>query len=232
MDKINIALDGHSSCGKSTIAKALAKKLNYLYVDSGAMYRSVTLFAMKNDLIESKGVKVEKLINKLDSIHISFKIINGVQHTFLNDIDVEFDIRTLEVSENVSQVAVIPEVRHHLVQQQQFLGRSKGVVMDGRDIGTVVFPNAEVKFFVTANVEVRARRRFNEMMANNHSKFTFEEIKQNLEERDFVDSHRETSPLIKAEDAILMDTSDLSPEEQLNFVYSKVVEKINSSRLF
>jgi cytidylate kinase len=228
MDKINIALDGHSSCGKSTIAKALAKKLNYVYVDSGAMYRSVTLYAMEKALIDKTGVNLKKLIDELNQIHITFKIINGNQHTFLNDKDVEFDIRTQRISENVSQVAKIPEVRMHLVKQQQFLGRSKGVVMDGRDIGSVVFPNAEVKFFVTANVNVRAQRRFDEMIANNHQHVSFEEIKQNLEERDFVDSHRETSPLIQAEDAIMIDTSDLSPEDQLNFVYSKVLEKINN----
>ncbi len=227
MEKINIALDGHSSCGKSTIAKALAKKLNYVYVDSGAMYRSITLYALEKGLIDKTGINLKKLIGDLDEIHISFKIINGTQHTFLNDKDVEFDIRTQRISENVSQVAKIPEVRVHLVKQQQFLGRSKGVVMDGRDIGTVVFPNAEVKFFVTANVDVRAQRRYEEMIANQHNHITFEEIKQNLEERDFVDSHRETSPLLKAEDAILIDTSDLSPEDQLNFVYSKVIEKIN-----
>lgn len=227
MRKINVAIDGHSSCGKSTIAKALAKKLDYLYVDSGAMYRSVTYYVIQNKLIEYNKIKEPELLQKLKDIKIEFKKIDGVQHAFLNDIDIEFDIRSPEVSDYVSQVAKIPEVRSFLVKQQKEIGAQKGVVMDGRDIGTVVFPTAEVKFFVTANVEVRAIRRYDEMIAKGYQDVSLEAIKRNIEERDFVDSHRIVSPLIQANDSILLDTSDLSPEEQLNFVYEKVIELIN-----
>lgn len=225
MPKINIAIDGHSSCGKSTIAKSLAKKLNYFYVDSGAMYRSITLFALQNKLVDYNEVKEFELLKCLSKVNIHFEMVENVQHAFLNDLDVEFDIRSPEVSEHVSQVAKIAEVRNYLVKQQKRLGIDKGVVMDGRDIGTVVFPSAEVKFFVTANVNVRAQRRYDEMLAKGYKDVSLEAIKNNIEERDFVDSHRIVSPLIQANDAILIDTSDLTLDEQLKIAYD-AVEKV------
>ncbi len=222
MGKINIAIDGHSSCGKSTIARALADKMGYYYVDSGAMYRAITLYAIQNDLIEFEKVKELDLLNKLAKIHVTFKMIDGVQHTFLNKVDVELEIRSIEVSNYVSQVAKIPIVRRYLVKQQQRLSKNKGVVMDGRDIGTVVLPRAKVKFYITANVEVRAQRRYDEMQKNGFTDVSYEEIKRNIEERDFLDSHRNVSPLMKANDAIHIDTSDLTLEEQLDRVYSEI----------
>lgn len=229
MRKINVAIDGHSSCGKSTIAKALAKKLNYFYVDSGAMYRSLTHFALQHKLIEYDKVKEVELLKSLPEIKIHFEKVDGKQHAFLNDVDIEFDIRSPEVSNYVSQVAKIPEVRSFLVKQQKKIGVDKGVVMDGRDIGTVVFPGAELKFFVTARVEVRAQRRYDEMLAKGYTNISMEDIKSNIEERDFVDSHRVVSPLIQANDAILIDTSDLSPEEQLEIVFKQAEKVINES---
>lgn len=226
MHKINVAVDGHSSCGKSTIAKALAKKLSYFYVDSGAMYRAVTLFALQHKLIDEIEVNQEELLLMLSKIKIHFEMVKGVQHAFLNDVDVEKEIRSLNVSDHVSQVAKIKEVRAFLVKQQKKLGEEKGVVMDGRDIGTVVFPGAEVKFFVTANLDVRAQRRFNEMKSKGFNDVSLADIKRNLEERDFVDSHREVSPLIRASDAILLDTSHMSQEEQLAFAYDIVRKEI------
>jgi cytidylate kinase len=226
MHKINVAIDGHSSCGKSTIAKALAKKLSYFYVDSGAMYRAVTLFALQHKLIDEIEVNQEELLLMLSKIKIHFEMIKGVQHAFLNDVDVEKEIRSLNVSDHVSQVAKLKEVRAFLVKQQKKLGAEKGVVMDGRDIGTVVFPGAEVKFFVTANVDVRAQRRFDEMKSKGFNDVSLADIKRNLEERDFVDSHRVVSPLIRASDAILLDTSHMSQEEQLAFAYDIVRKEI------
>ena len=215
MTKINIAIDGYSSCGKSTIAKGLAQSLNYLYVDSGPMYRAVTLYALQNGMVEFEKVKEPELLNSLSKIRISFKLINGDQHTFLNDIDVEHEIRSHLVSQNVSQVARIPQIRRHLVEQQKSLGAKKGVVMDGRDIGTVVFPGAKVKFFVTADSDIRAQRRFKEMKEKGFNDVTFDMVKANIEERDFLDTHRKVSPLMKASDAVMLDTSNLSPKEQL-----------------
>jgi len=226
MHKINIAIDGHSSCGKSTIAKALSKKLSYIYVDSGAMYRAVTLYALQHKLINNNQVDKAALLKSLSELKIHFKMVKGIQHTFLNGDDVENEIRSPEVSDHVSRIAKISEVRSFLVKQQKKMGVEKGVVMDGRDIGTVVFPGAEVKFFVTANVDVRAQRRFEEMNSKGFGNVSLADIKRNLEERDFVDSHREVSPLIKASDAILLDTSFLSQEEQLHFAYDIVREEI------
>jgi cytidylate kinase len=226
MHKINIAIDGHSSCGKSTIAKALSKKLSYIYVDSGAMYRAVTLYALQHKLIRASQLDEAELLRSLFEIKIHFEMINGVQRTYLNGVDVENEIRSPEVSNHVSQVAKISEVRAFLVKQQKKMGKEKGVVMDGRDIGTVVFPGAEVKFFVTANVDVRAQRRFDEMNSKGFSNVSLADIKRNLEERDFVDSHREVSPLIRASDAILLDTSYLSQEEQFHFAYDIVRKEI------
>lgn len=222
MSKINIAIDGHSSCGKSTIAKALAKELGYIYVDSGAMYRSVTLYALKHDLIENGRVDEPKLLLKLHKIKIEFHKVGDKQHTFLNGKDVESKIRSIEVAQNVSMIAKISQVRKFLVKIQQYMGREKGVVMDGRDIGTVVFPSAEVKFFVTANVEVRAKRRYQEMLTTGFENVSLDDIRSNIEERDFLDSHRIVSPLIRANDAILIDTSDMTQEEQLETAYNEV----------
>lgn len=225
MSKINVAIDGHSSCGKSTIAKSLAKKLNYFYVDSGAMYRAVTLFFLQSRVEEFDKLNESQLLEYLSKVKIHFEMVNDVQHAFLNDVDVEFDIRSPEVTNYVSQVAKVAEVRKFLVKQQKKLGKNKGVVMDGRDIGTVVFPSAEAKFFVTANAEVRAQRRYDEMISKGYENVSLDAIKSNIEERDFVDSHRMVSPLIQANDAILIDTSDLSLEEQLDIAF-KAVEKV------
>ena len=215
MNKINIAIDGHSSCGKSTIAKGIAKSLNYVYIDSGSMYRAVTYFALQAKMIEFEQVKETELLQSLSNIHISFAEKNGEQQTYLNGKNIEFEIRSLEVSKHVSQVARIPEVRKHLVAQQKEMGKNKGVVMDGRDIGTVIFPGAKVKFFVTADADIRAQRRYDEMISKGYKDVSIEMIKQNIEERDFLDSHRKVSPLVRANDAILIDTSHLTQEGQL-----------------
>lgn len=226
MIKINIAIDGHSSCGKSTIAKGLAKSLNFIYIDSGSMYRAVTYFALQGNMIEFEQVKETELLQSLSLIHIGFKDVDGEQHTLLNGEDVEFEIRGIEVSKHVSQVARIKAVRKHLVIQQKELGKNKGVVMDGRDIGTVVFPGAEVKFYITADAAVRAQRRFDEMNEKGYSDISLEMIKQNIEERDFMDTHRKVSPLLQASDAILIDTSNLTQSEQLNMAINIVYAKI------
>jgi len=227
MKKINIAIDGHSSCGKSTIAKGIAKSLNYVYIDSGSMYRAVTYFALQKNMIEFEKVKENELLQSLSKIHIGFEEKKGEQHTLLNGKDIEFEIRSLEVSKHVSQVARIPEVRKHLVAQQKEVGLYKGVVMDGRDIGTVVFPGAEVKFFVTADANIRAQRRYDEMIAKGYSDVSLEMIKHNIEERDFLDSHRKVSPLVRAGDAVLIDTSHLTQDEQLTMAMAIINEKIN-----
>ena len=226
MIKINIAIDGHSSCGKSTIAKGLAKSLNYIYIDSGSMYRAVTYFALQEDMIEFEQVKEADLLQSLSKIQIGFKEVDGEQHTLLTGEDVEYEIRGIEVSKHVSQVARIPQVRKHLVIQQKELGKNKGVVMDGRDIGTVVFPSAEVKFYVTADADVRAQRRFDEMSEKGYSDISLEMIKQNIEERDFMDTHRKVSPLMQASDAVLIDTSNLTQSEQLKMALNIVESKI------
>ena len=226
MIKINIAIDGHSSCGKSTIAKGLAKSLNYIYIDSGSMYRAVTYFALQANMIEFEKVKEADLLQSLSKIQIDFKEVDGEQHTLLNGEDVEYEIRGIEVSKHVSQVARIPQVRKHLVIQQKELGKNKGVVMDGRDIGTVVFPSAEVKFYVTADADVRAQRRFDEMSEKGYSDISLEMIKQNIEERDFMDTHRKVSPLMQASDAVLIDTSNLTQSEQLKMALNIVESKI------
>lgn len=226
MKKITIAIDGFSSSGKSTMARQLAKEIGYLYVDSGAMYRAVTLFAIRNGLAApGKGVDAEVLTARLPEIHIAFALQpDGTQHTMLNGEDVEKEIRTMEVSEVVSPVAVIPEVRHRLVAMQQEYGRDKGIVMDGRDIGTTVFPDAEMKIFVDASPEVRARRRQLEMRQKNED-IPFEEILANVKERDRIDSTREESPLRKADDAIVLCNDNMSLEEQHDWLI-KTFEQI------
>lgn len=213
MKKINIAIDGHSSCGKSTMAKWLAQKIGYIYVDTGAMYRAVTLFALRNNLMN----KPEELQKRLPEITITFTLnTDGKPETYLNGENVEKEIRSLLVSNNVSPIATLPFVRSFLVEQQQELGKEKGVVMDGRDIGTVVFPDAELKIFVTASAEVRARRRYNEMIAKGDN-VSFEDVLKNVQERDYIDSHREVSPLRPAKDAIILDNSNNTVEDDYHW---------------
>lgn len=216
MKKIIIAIDGFSSTGKSTIAKQLAKQLNYIYVDTGAMYRAVTYFAMTNKLIGEDFFYSEQLIERLNEIHISFKFNEslGFAEVYLNGENIEKEIRSLEVSRYVSPVATISEVRQKLVEQQQLMGKDKGIVMDGRDIGTVVFPHAELKIFMTASAETRAQRRYKELLERGHN-LSYDEVLENVTTRDRIDSTREDSPLVKADDAIEIDNSDLTIEEQI-----------------
>ncbi|MCL6220238.1 (d)CMP kinase [Zunongwangia pacifica] len=227
--KITIAIDGHSSTGKSTVAKQLAKKLGYIYVDTGAMYRAVTLYAMRKVMVTDNRLDKEALLRHLAFINIKFKFNEnlgyGVVH--LNNENVEEEIRLMEVSNNVSKVAAIPEVRKMLVAQQQEMGKEGGVVMDGRDIGTVVFPDAELKLFMTASAEKRAERRYNELKEKG-SDVSYEEVLKNVEERDHLDSTRETSPLIKAKDAIEIDNTNLSKEEQFDKILALVKEKTDA----
>lgn len=216
---INIAIDGYSSCGKSTLAKQLAKEIGYVYVDSGAMYRAVTLFAMRNDFFNDLDLDAQRLIDALSQIDVKL-IYNSrteTQSTLLNDENVEVEIRKMPVSQRVSQVAVLKEVRQRMVFLQQQMALKKGVVMDGRDIGTVVMPFAELKIFMTASPEVRANRRLAELEAKGDS-VSFEEVIANLKHRDHIDTTREESPLIQAEDARVLDNSDITREEQLEMV--------------
>ena len=228
MGKITIAIDGFSSTGKSTIAKQLAKMLAYSYVDSGAMYRAVTLYAMNKNYISESEFNSELLINDLTKINLKF-IFNesvGFGEMYLNGKNVEHEIRTLEVSKLVSKVAEISEVRKKLVEQQQLMGKNKGVIMDGRDIGTVVFPNAELKLFMNASAEKRAIRRYNELIKRGDN-VSYEEILKNVEYRDHIDSTRDDSPLVKANNAIEIDNSNLTLEEQFDKIYVIVQEKLN-----
>lgn len=228
MRKITIAIDGHSSCGKSTMAKDLAKAIGYIYVDTGAMYRAVTLYALNEHLWDEKGVlDTAQLESKMPEIEIGFCLNEdtGRPDTYLNGICVESEIRGMEVSGKVSEIAALPFVREALVAQQQRMGASKGVVMDGRDIGTVVFPDAELKVFVTASAEVRAQRRYDELLSKG-SPANYEEVLLNVKERDYADSHREVAPLRQADDAILLDNSDMTIPEQnawLLAAYHRVV---------
>ncbi|MDN3666865.1 (d)CMP kinase [Algibacter miyuki] len=217
MNKITIAIDGFSSTGKSTVAKQLAKHLGYVYVDSGAMYRAVTFYAMQNGLISKDDFNVEALIFQLEKITISFKFNEslGFAEVYLNGENIEKQIRTLEVSSFVSKVAAISEVRQKLVEQQQKMGLDKGVVMDGRDIGTVVFKDAELKLFMLASAEKRAIRRFDELIERG-DKVLYEDVLHNVVERDHIDSTREDSPLVKADDAIEIDNTDMTLEEQFD----------------
>lgn len=225
--RINIAIDGFSACGKSTLAKALAKKLNYVFIDSGAMYRGVTLFAIENNIIQGDSIDVEKLIAELTNIFISFGRAdnNGNRSLLLNGIDVSEKIRSIAVAQKVSEIAAIKEVRVALVKQQQQIGETGGVIMDGRDIGTVVFPTAELKLFLTADSNIRTQRRFDEMQAKGDAT-SFEAIAENLAHRDHLDKTRKESPLIQAEDAIVLDNSYMNQEEQLAFVVKLVNELI------
>ena len=216
MKKITIAIDGYSSCGKSTMAKDLAREIGYVYVDTGAMYRSVTLYALRHNLFNADGsVREDDLRQEMGNIHITFKLNpeTGRPDTYLNGELVENNIRSLEVSNHVSPIAAIAFVRHALVAQQQQMGKEKGIVMDGRDIGTTVFPDAELKVFVTASAQVRAQRRFDELQAKGMPA-DFSDILKNVQERDYIDTHRETSPLKKADDALELDNSHLTIAEQ------------------
>lgn len=223
MKKITIAIDGYSSCGKSTMAKDLAKEIGYVYVDTGAMYRSVTLYALRHNLFGADGgVDVENLKSAMNDIHISFKFNEntGRPDCYLNGELVEKEIRSLEVSSHVSPIAAVPFVREALVAQQQKMGEDKGIVMDGRDIGTTVFPNAELKIFVTASSEIRAQRRYDELKAKGMPA-DFDDILKNVEERDYIDTHRETSPLKKADDAITLDNSHMTIPEQKEWLMNQ-----------
>lgn len=227
MNKITIAIDGYSSTGKSTLAKQIAQQLGYVYIDTGAMYRAVTWYAMQNDIISSTHFDEEKLIQSLPQLTLKF-VFNpqlGFGEIYLNNLNVEPYIRTIAVSELVSQIAKVPQVRKMLVAQQQQMGTNKGVVMDGRDIGTVVFPNAEVKLFMTATPQVRAQRRFKELTEKGE-KTSVEQVYNNLVQRDQIDSTREDSPLTKAPDAVEIDNSQLTPQQQLNLVMQHIQTKI------
>lgn len=220
MKKIIIAIDGYSSSGKSTMARDLARRIGYVYVDSGAMYRAVTLYAIEHDMASpEKGVDTVALVKALPDIHISFTPAgsDGIQHTLLNGKDVEREIRDMQVSSLVSPVAVIPEVRHHLTTLQQEYGKEKGIVMDGRDIGTTVFPDAEMKVFVNASPEERARRRVKELTDKGET-VTYEEVLENIKERDHIDTTRKESPLRKAEDAVLLDNDNMTIEQQMDWL--------------
>ncbi|WP_303921817.1 (d)CMP kinase [Draconibacterium sediminis] len=223
--KIIIAIDGHSSCGKSTMAKSLAQRLGYVYIDTGAMYRVVTLVALRNGWIENKIPNTQKIIDGLKDIKITFQWDEkaGKNTTFLNGENVEDEIRQLEVSENVSPISTIAEVRHEMVRQQRENGKNKGIVMDGRDIGTVVFPDAELKIFMTASPEIRAQRRYLELTEKGDN-VNFGEILANVEGRDKIDSTRAVSPLKRADDALILDNSELTREQQLDWAVKKVKE--------
>ena len=227
MNKIVIAIDGFSSTGKSTVAKQLAKDLGYIYVDTGAMYRAVTLYAMQNNFINKDHFKVNEFVMELHNININFIYNRDLEFSevYLNNSNVEKEIRTLEVSSFVSQVAAIPEVRYQLVKQQQKMGEEKGIVMDGRDIGTVVFPDAELKIFMTASADTRAKRRFDELISRGDD-VNYEDVLRNVQERDYIDSNRADSPLVKADDAIEFDNSDMGLEEQFERILSLVNSRI------
>ena len=227
MKKIVIAIDGYSSCGKSTMAKDLAREVGYIYVDTGAMYRAVTLFAMRNGVFDADdNIDEARLKALLPDVKLTFKLNSEtkLQEVCLNGECVERDIRTLEVSQHVSPIAALPFVREKLVEQQQAMGKEKGIVMDGRDIGTVVFPDAELKIFVTASAEIRAQRRFKELEAKGMPA-NFDEILQNVEQRDYIDTHRETSPLRQADDALVLNNSHLTIADQKVWLMEKFNER-------
>lgn len=236
MKKIIVAIDGHSSCGKSTMAKQLAKEIGYVYVDTGAMYRAVTLYAMRSGMFPDEGIKEQELQAAVaaDKIHISFQFNaeTGRPDTYLNGEKVEDEIRQMAVSNRVSPIAALPFVRTLLTEQQKAMGKEKGIVMDGRDIGTAVFPEAELKVFVTASAKVRAQRRYDELMGKAQTQeekdaLNFDEILKNVEERDYIDSHRDVSPLRQAEDALVLDNSDLTREEQSAWLLERFKERAN-----
>ena len=229
MKKITIAIDGFSSCGKSTMAKDLAREVGYIYIDSGAMYRAVTLYSIENGIFDGDVIDTEKLKKAIKDIQISFRPNpeTGRPDTYLNGVNVENKIRTMGVASKVSPISALDFVREAMVAQQQAMGKEKGIVMDGRDIGTTVFPDAELKIFVTATPEIRAQRRFDELKAKGQEG-SFEEILENVKQRDYIDQHREVSPLRKADDALLLDNSNLSIEQQKEWLseqFGKIVNK-------
>lgn len=225
MKKITIAIDGFSSCGKSTMAKDLAHEVGYIYIDSGAMYRAVTLYSIENGIFNGDTIDVEKLKQAMDDIHISFRanLETGRPDTYLNGVNVEDKIRSMNVSSKVSPISTLDFVREAMVKQQQEMGKEKGIIMDGRDIGTTVFPDAELKIFVTATPEIRAQRRYNELRAKGQES-SFNEILENVKQRDYIDQHREVSPLRKAKDALLLDNTNLAVDEQKEWL----LERFNS----
>ncbi|MCR5312657.1 MAG: (d)CMP kinase [Bacteroidaceae bacterium] len=229
MKKIIIAIDGYSSCGKSTMAKDLAKTIGYIYVDTGAMYRSVTLYAMEQGLFPEEGIKEQELKSDIDAgkVNISFQFNaeTGRPDAYLNGRNVEKEIRQMAVSSRVSPIAALPFVRALLTQQQQRMGDEKGIVMDGRDIGTAVFPNAELKIFVTASAQIRAQRRYDELKAKGEQNLDFDAILKNVQERDYIDTHRETAPLRKADDAIELDNSNMTIAEQKEWLLARYQER-------
>ena len=229
MKKITIAIDGFSSCGKSTMAKDLAREVGYIYIDSGAMYRAVTLYSIENGIFDGDVIDTEKLKKAIKDIQISFRPNpeTGRPDTYLNGVNVENKIRSMEVSSKVSPISTLDFVREEMVAQQQAMGKEKGIVMDGRDIGTTVFPDAELKIFVTATPEIRAQRRYDELKAKGQEA-SFDEILENVKQRDYIDQHREVSPLRKADDALLLDNSNLSIEQQKEWLseqFGKIVNK-------
>lgn len=228
--KIIIAIDGYSSCGKSTFARAIAEELNYIYIDSGAMYRAVTLYCMRSGLIGKQEIRTQNIIASLSDININF-IYNpdiGKYETFLNSQNVEREIRTIEVSAHVSRVSQIPEVRSRMVELQREIGVFKGIVMDGRDIGTVVFPDAEIKIFMTASVDIRAKRRYDELISKGE-KVDFEEVKRNIIARDIADENRDISPLRRAEDAILLDNTRMTVVQQMLWAMEIIEKKLHGN---
>lgn len=227
MKQIIIAIDGHSSSGKSTMAKDLAKEIGYIYIDTGAMYRAVTLYALQHGFFAGDKVDEDALRRALPDIHISFQLNKqtGRPDTYLNGTNVEREIRGMEVSDKVSSVAVLPFIRRAMVAQQQEMGKAKGIVMDGRDIGTTVFPHAELKLFITASPEVRARRRLDELKAKGETT-TYEEVLENVKKRDYLDSTREESPLRKADDAVVLDNSDMTISEQKAWLLEVVRQRL------
>lgn len=222
MKKITIAIDGFSSCGKSTMAKDLAREVGYIYIDSGAMYRAVTLYSIENDIFHENEIDKDKLEKQIQEIHISFELnlATGRPDTYLNGVNVENKIRTMDVSSKVSPISALGFVRKAMVAQQQAMGAAKGIVMDGRDIGTTVFPDAELKIFVTASSQIRAQRRYDELKAKGQPA-SFEEILKNVEDRDYIDQHRDESPLRKADDALLLDNSNLTIEQQKEWLFEQ-----------
>lgn len=222
MKKITIAIDGFSSCGKSTMAKDIAREIGYIYIDSGAMYRAVTLFSLENHLIKKDEIDTEKLRELIKDIHITFLLntTTGFPETYLNGVNVENKIRTMEVSSHVSPIATLDFVRQAMVNQQQEMGKAKGIVMDGRDIGTTVFPEAELKIFLTATPEIRAKRRFEELKSKGQE-VSFDEILENVKQRDYIDQNRDVSPLRKAEDALLLDNSQLTVSQQKEWLMNQ-----------
>lgn len=227
MKKITIAVDGFSSCGKSTMAKDLAREVGYIYIDSGAMYRAVTLYSIENGIFNGDVIDTERLKNEIGNIHITFRLNpqTGRPDTYLNGVNVENKIRTMEVSSKVSPISTLDFVREKMVEQQQAMGQEKGIIMDGRDIGTTVFPDAELKIFVTATPEIRAKRRYDELKAKGQEA-GFDDILENVKQRDFIDQNREVSPLRQADDALMLDNSELTVEEQKKWLleqFNKVV---------